>query len=57
MINYDPLTGKWRGRNIKKYRNSGRIQTESVKLYLLGATEDVSLDKTKYIKVPAVLFL
>jgi hypothetical protein len=42
---------------FKKYSNLGCIKTESVTLYVLGASEDVSLDKTKYIKVPAFLFL
>jgi len=41
----------------KKYRNSGRIQTECVKRYLLAVTEDVCLAKTNCIKVPAFLFL
>jgi len=57
MRNYYPLTGKWRKKNVKKYRNSGRIQTESVKLYLLAVTEYVCLDKTNCIKVPAFLLL
>jgi hypothetical protein len=45
------------GRNKKKYRNACRIQTESVKIYLLAVTEVVCLDKTDCLKVPDLLFL
>jgi hypothetical protein len=42
---------------FKKYRNSGCIQTESVKIYLLAVAEDVGLDKTRCVKMPASLSL
>jgi hypothetical protein len=45
------------GQKPSACRNSCRIQTESVKLYLLAVTEVVCLDKTDCLKVPAFLFL